>query len=143
VKTLLPVFFCALLLAGCATSTVESRKKERPQAYAALSPEEKQLVDSGQIKSGMSQDAVFLAWGPPAQVLESEDGGGRATTWLFHGTTMLETRYWVYREVTTGNGTFLERHQDRDYDPQDYVRAEIIFANGKVARWRTFPKPLN
>ena len=43
-----------LLLAGCATSTVESRKQERSSAYAALSSEDKAMVDSGQIRVGMS-----------------------------------------------------------------------------------------
>ena len=55
-----------LLFTGCATSTVESRKKERPAAYNALSAEDRELVDKGQIKTGMSQDGVYIAGGPQA-----------------------------------------------------------------------------
>ena len=135
---------CVLLawLAGCATSTVESRKKERPAAYAALSADEKELVDKGQIKVGMSPDAVFIAWGPPADILKSQSGNsGVQSTWLYHGTTMQETRYWTFREVPYKGHVFLERYLDRDYDPRDYVRAEIVFVDGKVASWRTLPRP--
>lgn len=136
------ILAAALLAAGCQTSTVESRRAERSAAYAALSPELKALVDQGQIRVGMSEDAVFIAWGPPSQVIESESAGGRATTWLYHSTYMQETRYWAYREVYRGNQQFLERYLERDYDPQDYVKAEIIFANGAVKEWKTLPRPV-
>ena len=43
-----------MLLAGCATSTVESRKKERQAAYNALSPAEKELADKGQYDAAIS-----------------------------------------------------------------------------------------
>ena len=130
------------LLAGCATSTVESRKKERPAAYAALSPQEKELVDKGQIQVGMNQDAVIIAWGQPADILQSQTGNsGLQSTWLYYGTTMQETRYWTFREVPSKGHVFLERYLDRDYDPRDYVRAEIVFVDGKVASWRTLPRP--
>jgi hypothetical protein len=143
VKRSIPLLIgCLLLLAGCATSTVESRKKERWSAYSALSPEEKELVDRGQIKVGMGQDAVYIAWGPPAQILQNQAGNsGVQTVWLYHSTTMQETRYWTFREVPYRGHVFLERYLDRDYDPRDYVSAEIVFVDGKVASWRTLPRP--
>lgn len=142
VKPVLILLLAVSLLAGCATSTVESRKQERASAYGALASEERELVDKGQIKVGMGQDAVYIAWGRPSQVLEGESGtGGVTTTWLYHGTWMEETRYWNYREVPYQGGVFLERYVDRDYNPRDYVSAEIVFAGGRVARWRTLPRP--
>ena len=131
-----------LLFIGCATSTVESRKKERLAAYNALPAEDKESVDKGQIKTGMSQDAVYIAWGPPAQILQNQAGNnGVQTVWLYEGTTMQETRYWTFREVPYGGHRFLERYLDRDYDPRNYVSAEIVFVGGKVASWRTLPRP--
>ena len=59
-------------LAGCATSSVESRRKERSSAYTSLSPEMKALVDQGRIQVGMPMDAVYIAWGKPAQILQNE-----------------------------------------------------------------------
>ena len=119
-----------LLLVGCATSTVESRKHERPADYTALPQEQKALVDEGKIKVGMSPDAVRLAWGPPADVVESETAQGHTTVWVYLGQWAEEQRYWIGRRL------------ESDYYPRSYVRAEIIFQNGTVTSWRTLPKPV-
>lgn len=122
-----------LLLTGCATSSIASRKKERAASFAALSPELKTLVSDGQIRRGMSEDAVYIAWGKPAQVLQLEDANGLSVTWIYTGGWMEETRYWYsYRRVP-----------ETDYQPRTYVRAEIIFVNGLVQSWRTLPQPVN
>ena len=142
-KLLLFALFAGLVLAGCATSTIESRRQERLTAYQGLPPELKTLVDKGQIKVGMSQDAVYIAWGPPSDVLQSETAEGALTTWHFHSAWMQETRFWTYREVTKENTTFLERYLERDYNPRDYMKAEITFADGEVKQWRTLPRPLD
>lgn len=130
-------------MAGCQTSTIETRRVERAAAYAALSPEIRSLVDQGQVRVGMDEDAVYISWGAPSQVLHSQGRGGAVTTtWLYHGSWMEETRYWAYREVYRENVVFLERYLERDYNPRSYVQAEITFENGKVKAWRTLPKPL-
>lgn len=90
----------------------------------------------------MNTDAVYIAWGPPAEILESESGQGHSTIWIYHGQWMEETRYWTFREVSHEGSTFLERHLESDYFPRSYVRAEIVFENDRVRSWRTLPKPL-
>ena len=92
---------------------------------------------------GMSADAVYIAWGPPAEVLESETPEhGRITRWLYLGSWMQESRYWAYRETSRGgNDLYLERYLVSDYQPRDYVRAEITFKDGRVLAWRTLPQP--
>jgi hypothetical protein len=137
------LFAAVFFLQGCATkSTVQTRKQERSVAYTALSDEQKALVEQGKIKAGMSEDAVYIAWGKPNQVLHSGDAGGESTTWLYHGTTTDEYVYW---NSSTGPGrhghTFDQRYIDRVYDFRDYVRAELIFRNGKLENWRMLPKP--
>ena len=141
VSRLFIILVAGLLLAGCATSTVESRKKERAAAYAALPPDVKSFVDNGQIKVGLSEDAVYIAWGQPAEILHSESGNAAESTWLYYGGWMEETRYWTYREAGRGRDIYLERYLDRDYQPRTYVSAEIVFVNGQVTRWRTLPRP--
>ena len=134
----------ALLVAGCATrTTIESRRAEKLTAYQSLAPEEKQLVDQGQVKMGMTSDGVYIAWGPPSETLQSEDSQqGRITTWRYYGSWMQESRYWAYRETTRGgNDLYLERYLVSDYQPRDYVRAEINFKDGRVLSWRTLPRP--
>lgn len=131
------------MAAGCQSSTVESRRAERSHAYAALSPDQRELVDQGQIKVGMTEDAVYIAWGQPAQVVTSEDTQGRTTTWLYHGSWLEENRYWSYREVSRDGRLYLERYLDRDYNSRDYISSEIVFHNGVVVRWRTLPRPVS
>lgn len=135
-------FLVLPLAAGCAKSTIESRLAERTAAFHELPTEQQALVKQGQVRVGMSTDAVYIAWGPPAEVFESEDPSGHVTTWQYHGTWMQETRYWTYREVNRGEGDiYLERYLATDYNPRDYVRAEIHFREGKVVNWRTAPRP--
>ncbi|MDB6024050.1 MAG: hypothetical protein JWM68_273 [Verrucomicrobiales bacterium] len=126
---------------GCATSTIESRRKEKTATYETLSPELKTLVDKGQLKIGMPADAVYISWGAPSQVSQAEDAAGPTTTWLYQGSYLDETRFWNYREVQLRDGTFLEHYLDTDYSPRSFVRAEITFVNGVVKNWRTFSSP--
>jgi hypothetical protein len=132
VKIVFAVLLAGLFLTGCATSNVQSRKKERAAGYAALSPEFKALVDEGRIRKGMSQDAVYIAWGKPAQILQQENAQGPATIWLYEGGWMEETRWWPR----------YARHPVTDYQPRTYVRAEIVFVNSVVDSWRTLPQPV-
>jgi hypothetical protein len=133
---------CVLLLAGCATSTVETRKKERAAAYAALPADQQELVDQGKIRVGMAPEGVYIAWGPPSEVLEQETAQGHTTIWIYHGQWAQEYRYWTFREVPHQGTVFLERVLETDYYPRSYIQAEIIFQGGAVASWRTLPRPV-
>lgn len=137
-----PVALLLLAIAGCATQpSVESRRVERSAAYGALPPEHRKLVDEGQIKVGMNEDAVYIAWGQPAQVLQSEDASGRVATWLYQGTTTDEFVGWRYVEMPGPNGSYLTRRVDRDFNVREYVSAELIFRDGQLLSWRTLAKP--
>ena len=131
----------ALWLAGCSTPTIESRKQERATAFAALPADLQADVDAGRIRVGMNADAVYMAWGQPAQILESETAAGHITSWLYEGGWMQEQRYWAYRSVGTGKHAHAERYLAREYYPRAYIRAEITFVNGEVSQWRTLPRP--
>ncbi len=120
-----------VFLAGCATpSTVSSREHERNAAYTAFPPDIKALVSQGEIKAGMTTDAVYIAWGPPSQILQSGDQTGTVITWLYEGGYLQGTRYW-------SRGRF----PHYEYQPVTYVSAEVVFANGVVQSWRTLPQP--
>ena len=142
VVRLISVILAGLLFGGCASSTIETRKQERAAAYAALPSEIKGYVDRGQIKVGMNEDAVYIAWGAPSEILHNESADTAETIWLYYGGWMEETRYWTYREAGRGRDIYLERYLERDYQPRTYVAAEIVFVNGQVVRWRTLPKPV-
>src|SRR5439155_14014671 len=53
----------ALIFAGY--STTETRISGHPEIYQSLSSRDQALVSQGQIRDGMSPNAVYLAWGSP------------------------------------------------------------------------------
>lgn len=135
-----------LLVAGCASNPTDpaqiaKRRAERPVAYASLTPEQKQLVDQGQVQVGMTEDAVYLAWGSPAQVLRRGDATGEATTWLYTGSTTDQFVTWNYVEARGPNGPYLNRVMMTDYSFRDYVSARLVFRNGRVTEWEMLPAP--
>ena len=126
------ILLSMVLLAGCATkSTVQTRQQERAAAYAALSPEQRGLVNAAQIKAGMNEDAVYIAWGRPGQITRGGNDSGETVTWLYYGGYVEETRFWGRQNLHTA------------YDPRTYVRAQVLFVNGVVRSWQTFPEPQN
>ncbi|MDQ2824233.1 MAG: hypothetical protein M3R29_02170 [Verrucomicrobiota bacterium] len=75
----------AMILTGC--STTESRISEHPEIFQTLSPNDQALVSRGQIRSGMSQNAVWLAWGAPEQKAVGNMRGRDTETWIYMNTT--------------------------------------------------------
>src|SRR5437763_16059409 len=55
----------ALLFTSCGTTG--QRISQHPEIYQHLSPRDQALVSQGQIRPGMTMDAVWLAWGTPEQ----------------------------------------------------------------------------
>ena len=89
--------FCLLLicnvvaawgLTGC--STPGSRARENAAVWHRLSTADQRLVLRGQIRPGLSQAAVYIAWGQPDE--KTVAGGGK---------TPSET--WIYRQRVTIN----------------------------------------
>ena len=78
------------LLAGC--TTTETRIQERPEAFRALSPNDQALVQQGKIREGMSQDAVYIAWGPPSSRIPGRVRGRIVETWIYDATAAGERR---------------------------------------------------
>ena len=57
----------ALLFASCGTPG--TRISQHPEIYQRLSSRDQALVSQGQIRPGMTMDAVWLAWGTPEQTV--------------------------------------------------------------------------
>jgi hypothetical protein len=130
-----------LFAAGCATSTVEKRRNERQAAYDKLSPDMKQFADQGRIKVGMPMDAVYIAWGKPAQVVQNETAAGSAVIWLYEGAWLETNPVWAQRGMGAGRHFHTESYVAYGYTPRTYVSAEIVFVGGVVKEWRTLPQP--
>src|SRR5260370_36186295 len=70
-----------LILTGCATT--EARISQHPEMYQRLTPRDQALVSQGQIRPGMTIDAVWLACGSPARKSPGRVRGGRTETWSY------------------------------------------------------------
>ena len=141
---ILVLVVAATLSTGCSTTnTIEKRRQERAAAYATFAPETKATVDQGQIKVGMTADAVYIAWGKPSQIIAGESAAGSTTTWLYYGTQLQEVRYWAYRPHYWHDRHYYGApYLEFDYYPRNYVRAEVTFEKDIVKSWRSLPPPL-
>ena len=77
----LAVSVSAIILGGC--STTESRINEHPEIFQSLSANDQALVSRGQIRTGMSQDAAWLAWGTADQRVAGAMRGHQTETWIY------------------------------------------------------------
>ena len=125
--------FLAVLISGCTTTSLSSRRQERAEAYAALSREHKVAVDMGRITFGMNTNAAYIAWGAPSAI---EANGTAQTTWLYYGS---EQRQHKSPTTRTAEGAFAAltgsiEETSVSY-PHHVIQARITFENGLVKEW--------
>lgn len=143
VKKLILVLAGLLLLnAGCVSTSIDRRRQERLVGYNGLTFEQRLAVDSGEVKVGMNEDAVYIALGRPSQVLLGENSSGTTTTWLYFGTAFDEYRTWNVPYSTYYGRWYSPPYISYHYAPRNYVRAEVHFEAGLVKEWRSLPPPI-
>src|SRR5213083_3505637 len=71
----------ALILTSC--ETTETRISGHPEIYQTLPSRDQALVSQGQIRAGMSQNAVWLAWGSPDRKIVGNMRGRPTETWIY------------------------------------------------------------
>jgi hypothetical protein len=71
----------AAFLTSC--ETTENRISGHPDIYQSLSPRDQALVSRSEIRTGMSQNAVWLAWGSPEQKTTGAMRGHDTETWIY------------------------------------------------------------
>ena len=81
----------ALILPGC--STTETRISDHPEIFQTLSPRDQELVKAGKIREGMSQNAVWVAWGTPDQKATGVARGNQVETWIYNEYTYANAPY--------------------------------------------------
>ncbi len=141
------VFLCllaavpVLLLSACQVATPASRIEQNPLLFASLPEADRVLVQQGQIRTGMSPNAVFLAWGyPNTQPFLGEKGGKRIERWVYtRPEPVMVTPGWD--EPCWGTDGLLHYHghmgMDTAYVPRN--TAEVVFEDGKVVSWESRP----
>ncbi len=127
----------ALLLPACQQASPATRIEENPVMFANLPAEDKPLVRMGQIRTGMSTYAVFLAWGhPDSQPIVGEKNGKRIERWVYTATQAVT--------VMPSCGAFMGGRGwhgglctgvDTAYIPRQV--ACVQFEDGKVVEWES------
>jgi hypothetical protein len=126
--------FClagALLFTSCGTPG--TRISQHPDVYQRLSSQDQALVSQGQIRLGMSMDAVWLAWGTPEQKIPGYGRGRPTETWV----------YLRYDTPPSYGGPYYYGPFDWSYIPPKfpYPSKGVTFASGRVVFFRHLPAP--
>src|SRR5207302_4433868 len=153
----------AFFFVGC--STTESRISEHRDLYASLPARHQQLVAQGQIAPGMSQNAVWLAWGSPEQKVNGFARGQSTETWVYYSYTNAYPYGYGYGRFGYGYpgfygggiGVFRTHHGrrfvvfgDPFYDPfyssyippqVQYPYKTVTFVNGRVVAFQHLVTP--
>lgn len=138
IKSFIFTVFCcvaAVALSSCQSSTPAARIEANPALFRSLPAEHQQLVQRGQICSGMNKDAVMLAWGAP---------GGSSLAGVRDGKTFETWRYTQLVPVYTPHFYPFHYYGPYWYGPYGYddwsyvprTAAEVTFQNGKVTGWQ-------
>lgn len=161
----LSVASSALILASC--STTETRISKHPEIYQALSPSDQALVSRGQIRAGMSQNAVWLAWGSADRKIVGNMRGRPTETWIYVNYTTYPYLGPYYGPYGYGYGFgltsvgFVGRHHHHGgrtfvffgnpfYDPFfysyippsiPYPYKTVTFSNGRVVSFQYLEPP--
>jgi hypothetical protein len=151
----------ALFLAGCATP--EQRISDHPEIFQTLGPRDQELVKAGKIREGMSQDAVWLAWGTPDQKATGVARGKPVETWIYNDYYYANSPY-AYPYGPFGYGGYYGGHVifhrhgghrfaiigDPFYDPfyYSYIPPRVAypsktatFQNGRVVSIQVLTQP--
>lgn len=121
----------ALLFTSCGTPG--TRISQHPDIYQRLSSRDQALVSQGQIRPGMTMDAVWLAWGTPEQKIPGYGRGRPTETWV----------YLRYETPPSYGVPYYYGPFDWSYIPPKfpYPSKGVTFANGRVVFFRHLPAP--
>lgn len=139
----------AVLLSSCATrSAADKRIEKNPQLYEKLSSRDRELVRLGEVKEGMSQEAVFLAWGRPDRVMSGGRDGNASEKWAYfdsrpvsnfsvgvgtRGIHPFYTSFGVHPAFGYSYGPGWGYGTDIDFVP--HISRQVEFTNGHVTAW--------
>lgn len=124
-----------LILTSC--STPQTRISDHPDLYQGLSSRDQALVSQGQIRYGMSRNAVWLAWGSPDSKVIGNMRGHSTETWVYVYYVTYPYYYPYYGPYGPGFGFFGDPFYDLFYysliPPSiPYPNKTVTFSNSRV-----------
>ena len=139
-------FFVGLLAVSCAPSNPQARIRQSPAKFEALSAKHRSLVERGEITTGMSPDAVYLAWGTPSNTFQGSKSGRATERWDYSGSTPVHVSgfygayygvgpYGPYGRPGRYGYSGLAYGVGPDFAYVPYHIASVWFINQKVDSW--------
>ena len=74
----------AAFLAGCEMSGASGRIEEKSAVFSSLTPEQKQIIEAGDIDLGFTPDMVYMALGKPSMSEVKDSHDGPVTMWTYN-----------------------------------------------------------
>lgn len=102
-KHLLLSTLAVFLLASCA-SPIERRVTRNPEMFNKLSVADQGSVRRGEIREGMSKDAVYLALGRPARIHQGKRNGKALERWSYNSYEPVYTQHFGFASRWGGAG---------------------------------------
>jgi hypothetical protein len=72
------------LLAGCEMSGASGRIEEKSAVFSSLTPEQKQIIEAGDIDIGFTPDMVYMALGKASKSEVKDSPDGTVTLWTYN-----------------------------------------------------------
>jgi hypothetical protein len=120
----------ALILASC--STPQTRISDHPDLYLHLSRRDQALVGQERIRTGMSRNAVWLAWGSPDRKILAHTQGRATEVWIY--ISLMTYPYYPYGYPYTD---LYDPFWYADVAPAiPYPSRVVIFRNGRVVAFQ-------
>lgn len=134
-----------VLFGACVPTTPEARIDQNPEKFWKLSDEDQALVRKGEIRRGMSPDAVYYAWGKPAREFSGADEESSTMRWDYTGSTPVYSTnfYGGYYSGYGRYGRYGRGYPRYGYDVGQqvtyvpYQKASVWFRNNRVTKWES------
>lgn len=129
------------LFCGCSSNNqIEARRHEKWLQYGSMNWETRGLIEQGIICQGMSQDAVFIAFGEPDEKFGAGNNSSETMRWGYGEYMGGKKPKVFFKEFEKGGKIYLQKCAKREKNQTLYSRVEIIFSRDKVARWELMGK---
>jgi hypothetical protein len=130
------IFFASTLLLCNCVSTIQSRIDGNPKMFAALTGTQKNAVSKGTILKGMTMDAVYLSWGRPDGIKESNIDGKDIEKWRYSS----HMPVWNQNIIYSNHHYYHHDYYGPFYNSTSvgyipYTSAIVEFENRKVTGW--------
>ena len=127
---------CVIVIAallGCQSPGPQLRSKADFVTYSRLSAEEREAVDAGVLRKGMTPETVRLAWGRPTGKRMLVDQGRQQTEWSYYRTRWVDQPTWDYTYLDGYGRPMMEFRMKRVGIP--FLRAWAVFENEHLVDW--------